>query len=297
MKKKICYLILAHSDPTHLLKLVNSLDYEAVFYIHIDKKFDIKPFQALLQKENVFWIKERKAVFWADISQVDATISLVEEALKNRNEYIKMVLLSGACFPIKPSCFIYNFFAMDQSKEHIKYIDMRESYSHYMQQLKFKWFKRPFFKSRFNIIIFFDKVIRGLLNKFKFKNKWNDNIIPFFGSQWWALTPECCEYICNYVRKNPWYYQMNMKSFAPDEHFFHTIIGNSEFNHKADGIKSYTGRGTSKLANLHLIHFSLSKWYSLEDFDDIEKSDKLFVRKLNTKYSSELVKAILKMNI
>ncbi|HAP7932304.1 TPA: glycosyl transferase, partial [Enterococcus faecium] len=41
---KICYLILAYNDIGNLKRLVNRLNENAVFIIHIDKKTDIEPF-------------------------------------------------------------------------------------------------------------------------------------------------------------------------------------------------------------------------------------------------------------
>ena len=46
-EEKICYLILAYNDPENLYRLVNRLNDRSDFYIHIDKKSDIKEFTDL----------------------------------------------------------------------------------------------------------------------------------------------------------------------------------------------------------------------------------------------------------
>ncbi|HAP7946407.1 TPA: glycosyl transferase, partial [Enterococcus faecium] len=51
---KICYLILAYNDIGNLKRLVNRLNENAVFIIHIDKKTDIEPFiEAFKSYDNV----------------------------------------------------------------------------------------------------------------------------------------------------------------------------------------------------------------------------------------------------
>jgi hypothetical protein len=289
MTKKLCYLILAHSDPQHLLELVSSLNYNALFYVHIDKKVDIEPFKKHLATTNINWVVNRQTVSWADISQVDATLSLIKEALTAEDEILRMILLSGACYPLKGPESIYSYFENNQQTEYIKYIDMRQSLNHYMHHIHQKWFKAPMYRGKNRFLTLLDKVGRAAFNKLHIKNRWNEDSIPYFGSQWWALTPLCCEYIIDFVTQNQWFYEMNKYTFSPDEHFFHTIIGNSHYNNLATGLQTFIGRGTSRLSNLHLIHPSLSKWYSLQDLKEIKSSDNLFIRKLNTTSSSDLV--------
>ena len=82
---------------------------------------------------------------------------------------------------------------------------------------------------------------------------------------------------------------MNKYTFSPDEHYFHTIIGNSFFAKKSDGKMEFQGRGTWRLANYHIIDISLTKWFTLSDWTEIVNSEKLFVRKINSQTGSDLV--------
>ena len=290
---KIAYLILAHADPHHLNRLTSILNGKCDFFIHLDAKSDINEFKHIVLSENTFFIKDRVNISWGGISMVDATLNLIKEALNSGNQYSHLVLLSGSCYPIKPPDYINSFFNLQPEREFIRFIDMRESPQHYMKQIKLKWFKEPIFLASFAPLKLCDKVIRKVANFMQLKNCWDENtIIPYFGSQWWALTPRCCEYILEYIDINNTYYSMNKLSFAPDEHFFHTLVGNSVYKKKSDGLQAFEGRGTYKLANFHLIHPSLSKWYDLTDWDEIFSSDKLFVRKVNSLKSKELLDKI-----
>lgn len=290
---KIGYLILAHTDPHHLNRLTNTLEYNCDFYIHIDEKSDIDEFKRIVLTANTFFIKDRVNISWGGISMVNATLNLVREALASGNKYSHLVLLSGSCYPIKSPEYINTFFNQQPEREFIRFIDMRESPQHYMKQIKLKWFKEPIFSSAFKPLQLLDKVIRKAVNFMQLKNSWDDNtVVPYFGSQWWALTPSCCEYILEYINKNIDYYSINKFTFSPDEHFFHTLVGNSAYKKNSDGLQTFEGRGTYKLANFHIIHPSLSKWYDLTDWDEIIFSNKLFVRKVNSFKSKELLDKI-----
>ena len=290
--KKIAFLVLAHTDAKHFKKLIQALDYNCDIYVHIDKKSDLSTFKAEVKSNNVFFLEDRIYVSWASISTNDAELKLIKEALKQKNKYSHAIFLSGADYPIKSMKEIYNFFSSQPNREFIKFIDMRNSPQHYMKQISQKWFKESFFNSNNPTINTVDKGVRFILNKLKIKNKWDSEIIPYFGSNWCALTMNCCEYVYNYHKKNTWYRKMNIYTFSPEEHFIHTIVGNSPFKESSIGVQKYEGRGTYRLANLHILDKSLSKWYTIDDWQEIIDSDKLFVRKVRSADSSELISRI-----
>lgn len=289
--KRVCYLILAHADPKHFEKLVNAINYNARFFVHLDAKTDIKAFQTLSLPEDVTFVQDRVRVSWGGISMVDATLRLMEAALNCGEDFTHLVLLSGADYPIKKSSVIYEIFSKNPQHQFIKFIDMRES-AHYSSHINSRWFKEPVIQTSIKIVRLADKIVRNLGNRIKFSNSWDKSIGPYFGSQWWAITPDCAKYILDYLKKNPKYYIQNKFTFSPDEHFFHTIIGNSIFKEKSDGVQKYEERGTWRMANIHLIDPSLTKWYSINDWDKIHSSDKLFVRKLSSSVSEDLIKLI-----
>lgn len=291
--KKIAYLILAHNDPIHLEKLIGKINFSCDIYIHIDNKTPLDLFSKITLKENIFFCKNRISVSWGGISMIQAQLELINCALNSQIDYSHLVFLSGSDYPIKPIKYIYNFFTENADKEYIKYIDMRESPEHYLRQIKFKWFNEPILKKEFNNYgVYLDKGVRKILTLLRLRNKWDENLIPYFGSQWCALTLQSAKYIVFFLKNNPNFWNINKYSFSPDEHFFHTIIGNSCFASHASGLQKYKGRGTWRLANFHLIDSSLSKWFSVDDFEEIAKSDMLFVRKVRSSDGSKLVDKI-----
>lgn len=67
---RIAYLIVAHTDPKQLKRLVDALnDDNNIFFIHIDRKTDIGPFLEcidLTRYKNVHFIDKRISVYWGD---------------------------------------------------------------------------------------------------------------------------------------------------------------------------------------------------------------------------------------
>ncbi|WP_114751717.1 beta-1,6-N-acetylglucosaminyltransferase [Pleomorphovibrio marinus] len=290
--EKIAFLILAHSDPQHLKELVNALGVDNDIYIHIDKKSNIQNFTNLIKDNNVTFIQNRFKVSWGGISIVDAQIELIRAAINSKNNYLHLLSISGSDYPLKPISELREFLSSRREKEFIKFIDMRESTDHYMNHLNYNNYKEPLFYSTNSILIILDKVIRKGLRSLKFKNEWKKEVIPYFGSSWWALTPACCKYILQYHLENPWFYEMNKRTFAPDEHFFHTIVGNSQFLEASGGVQEFRFVGTWQFANLHLIDPSLAKWFTLDDWEQVTNSNQFFVRKIRSSDGASLVKRI-----
>lgn len=281
---RVAFLILAHSDPVHFRRLVQILSPHGDIFIHIDKKADISTFLTEVPPaENVHYIEDRVSIAWAGISMIDAQNQLLNRALCHSEQYSHLLFLSGSCYPIKPVNDLVAYLSSMPEYNFIKYIDMRESPDIYLRQVTQKWFKEPFVAaSQHRFMRMADKLLRFLLNKLALRNGWKEEIFPYFGSQWVALTAECAKYVVQYQKDNPWYREMNRYSFSPDEHYFHTIIGNSKFAMCSDGLQPFLGRGTWRFANLHIIDKSLAKWYTQTDFDEIKNSEKFFVRKVRS---------------
>ncbi len=286
---RVAYLILAHQDPTHLWRLIRSLDHRADFFVHLDRKIDDAQFVGRRSPGNVRFIERRIAVTWAGFSMVSAILALVDEALGAGNEYSHLVLLSGADYPIKPASAIVEHLASNRSHEFIKYIDMRNSPDHYMRQIELRHFRDPLIAGTGSAVKLVDRCLRKIGNMAELSNQWSEDCVPYFGSTWWALTPACCEHVMSVVKSDKRYVEMNRNTFAPDEHFFHTIVGNSEFRERSDGVQEYLGVGTVNLANLHLIDPSLAKWFTVEDREEVASSDRYFLRKVKTDVSTGLL--------
>jgi len=286
---------LAHTDPRQLLRLCHALGVRDKILVHIDLKTSSTEFEGLSWPGNVEFIPDRWPVSWGDFSMVEATLALMERALALPIVPLRLVLLSGACYPIKPIEALRLHFRARGGRSDICYVNMFHSPEHLMGHISRVHFKRPFFQaSRGSATDLIDRAIRkiGLLLLRFWDRDYSrrfPELTPYFGSQWWAITPKCARMIQEFVAARPDVTSFYRNTFAPDEHFFHTIIGNSSLRDFTEGVRPYTGRGTYKLSNLHLIDKSLKKVYTLEDLESILSSTKFFVRKVTSGASAGLL--------
>ena len=291
---KIAYLILAHTDALHLEKLVNAIDYQARIFIHLDAKTKFQDFENLKLPKSAEFITDRVQVAWGGLSIVKATLNLIKVALESETEFSHLVLLSGQDYPIKSPQTIHNFLTSQPNKQFIRFVDMTTSPEYHMERILRYWFWEPFLP----MFPMTDRYIRIALLKFLhlfypiLSKKPLEHITPAFGSQWWAITPNCAAYILQFLDKNQNFLDFYRYAHAPDEHFFHTIIANSPYLAETDGFEECRNCGPHKLSNLHMIPVSLNKIHQEEDFAEIMMSNKFFVRKITSVESSRLVKLI-----
>lgn len=290
--RSIAYLVLAHTDPTHLGRLLRSLDLESDFFVHLDAKAPIAPFRDQPLPHRTYFCQDRIRVFWASYSSIEATVRMMEAALTSGREYSHLVLLSGQDYPIKPTANIRGFLLSQPNREFIRFLDMRESPDHYMNHLRQYWLRDYFPGARTSSL---EKVIRHVclrIRRLPVRKAVPRGMVPCFGSQWWAMTPGCARHVVHYHRANPGFGRFYRTAFAPEEHLFHTIVANSPFCAAAGGIEPFMAVGTARLANLHLLHPSLTRVYDLSHFDEIATSQQLFVRKVSTRVSGALLDRI-----
>jgi hypothetical protein len=301
MNDKIAYLIIAHNDPDNFKRLIRKLNYHADFFVHIDRRADIDSFKSSLENfDNVYFVDDylRIPVNWGSISQVEVTLLLIRIVLQTsvhtKRRYLKCVLLSGACYPIKDSKFIYNYFSRNSEHNFIRAMNISSAnvrkYNYCIENYLF-----------YNFTIFHNRqltrVVRGILNFiFRITKKKNyitassKKIEVYHGSQWWALNQEVIQEIESISQEKHLYLDYFKYSLASDEKYFHTIFFNSNFKdtNYFKGPEPFYPE-TRAFANLHVIHESLQKWYTIEDLDNLKESPMLFVRKVSTKYSSSLL--------
>lgn len=241
---KINYLILAHANYDHLDRLIDALDDRGVnFFIHIDETAG-KEYQN--DKDNVFFVEDRVNIIWGGFEMVEATIKLLKLAFrKSQGGYY--CLLSGADYPIRSNEAIKNELAKGYERINIKPAPLpnkkmnRFEYYHF----DFKWRK---------LMTLSEKVITGMGKALNLKRD-----IPFkvfVGSQWFVLSHECVKYILQEIKENSDYINFFRYAKIPDEAFFHTIIGNSDFLKQSKPCVTYmdwgTGTGPELITEKHV---------------------------------------------
>ena len=227
---KIAYLILTHDSPRHLQRLVEAIaSPSSVCFIHIDQKSDLCLFSHL-ESQNVVLIDSRMAVYWGDFSMVEATLMLIRQALADPRGFDRFVLLSGKDYPLHSVSYIESFFQQQPAIEFINLVQMpAEAERKHMWRLTHRMI-RP--QDPWGV-----QLIKTLTNKLRIGavlrhlsyEKNLGHLTPYAGDQWWALSRDACQYIRNFVEKEPMIVDFFKDTFCPDEMFFQIILGNSSF--------------------------------------------------------------------
>jgi hypothetical protein len=216
---------MTHENPQLLQRMIRTLsfgDEECAFFIHLDRKIAFERFSSV-SGQNVRFIEKRIPVYWGEFSQVEAILSLVRQAIESPNDYDYYVLITGSCYPLRTGRYIRKFFEANLGLE-------------YMDILRVPGPGKPI--SRFNTIRFPSNkpVLRfafRVLGKIglaqRDHRKYLGGLEPYSGDGAWALTREACQYVLDFMSVHPDLESYFRKTFAPDEAFFHTILGNSKF--------------------------------------------------------------------
>lgn len=324
---KLAYLILAHNDPNHLKRLITKLDSKnVIFIIHIDSKSNIEQFQSIIFGDNKFFLRDRISISWAGFSMVEAMLMLINNALSSGFNFSHYIFLSGNDYPVWTADEIETFFFSNNRVEFIRAYDVTSSgCEHCLEKINRNWFFDLRIKNNF-----VKKIVRTILNSIPQLHKKNEYLDidgkkndVMFGSQWFAITPECAIYVIREIEVHPEIIEYFKHTLAPDEMFFHTIIFNSEFlsNTLYNKIEkyspewkwnNYTYLDTSNMGcNSSLNHRKTVKYIceaivrnlknndlgSLQylnelAYETIISENLPFIRKVNTEYSNKLLDLI-----
>lgn len=227
---KIAYLITAYDNPAHFHRLVRAIVTErSAAFVHIDAKSDITPF---LRPEHpqVHFCRKRSRVHWGEFSMVEAVLRLMETARRAAEHYDYFVLLSGSDYPIRPVEELEAFLRAQAGAEFINLIGMPNEAAgkplwrlQRYQRLSDGAWSRVAGKARELLVqaklIAAERDYSAALRGRK----------PFGGSTWWALSRAACEYVLDFVAREPALIRFYRHTWIPEEGLFHTIIGNSPF--------------------------------------------------------------------
>ena len=226
MKVKIAYLVFAYKNPQLLQRAIEALSGEdCEFFIHIDQKSDIKEFSGI-EGRNVFFSEKRLPVYWGEFSGVQAILLLLRQALERSQNCDYLVLLSGSEYPLRGREYIHAFLEANRGGEFISTVKMPNEAA-----------GKPI--SRINTLrIQSHKPVRRFAVRALAKlglaqrdyRKYLGSLEPYAGSTWWALTRDACQYLSEFVERNRHVEEYFQSVFAPEEAFFHTILGNSAFH-------------------------------------------------------------------
>lgn len=230
---KIAYLVFAYRNPHLLRRAIKTLATErCAFFVHIDHKIDIGQFSSI-RGENVFFTERRVVVHWGEFSGVDAILLLIRVALARPEAFDHFVLLSGSDYPLRSGQYIQTFLDENQGSEFISMLKMPSP-------------GKPI--SRINTVRFeSDRPVSRLAWRALAKvglarrdyKKCLRGLEPYSGITWWTLSRSACEYVLRFIEANPHIERFFRDTFAPEEAFIHTILGNSPLRSRIRGHLTY----------------------------------------------------------
>lgn len=105
---KLAFLINVQKDACHLRDLVSSLPADAEYYIHVDGSRDILRFMHQVQGINVHFLTRRVRTVVGGLSEVNAQVRLIREALSCGADYL--VAIGGLDYPVWSNDRIKEYF-------------------------------------------------------------------------------------------------------------------------------------------------------------------------------------------
>ncbi len=274
---KIAHLILAHTQPDQLKRLVQKLAHaDADCYIHIDAKQNAAAFAHLKDIPNVHFIQKRIRVTWGSYSIVQATLNSFEEIIASGIQYNYINLLSGQDYPLKDASFIHQYFALHHGKQFMEFYSIYDTWLEAIPRITKYHLVNYDVPGKFKV----EKWINKLLPARRMPRE----LVPVGRSQWFTITLSAVRYILHYLRDYPDVVSFFKLTWAPDEFIFQTVLFNSDF--KEDMVNN----------NLRYIDWSQGKaspkTLTMEDIPALEQSGCLFARKINMQTDKNLAEAI-----
>src|ERR1700733_4068868 len=119
---RVACIIMAHKEPQQIERLIKKFSrFPYDFYIHIDKKIDMGPFDYLAAIPNVRFVQKRIRVRWASYSFLHAVLQTFNEILGNVMKYDFISVMSGQDYPIKPVDQMFQTLENNSEKNFISY--------------------------------------------------------------------------------------------------------------------------------------------------------------------------------
>lgn len=288
---KHAYLIMAYNQWDILKKLLILLDDEKHdIYLHIDKKTHDMPHDITSwTKESKVYVFQTINVMWADYSQIECELFLLEKARKN-GDYSFFHLLSGVDLPIKPKAVIYNFFESNLNSNFVGIVPKEVYYS--VRRVKYyHLFTKVSFYRNCKLLKVADRCFEYLQKLFFIDRLKGKKLCIIDGWQWFSINKEFTDYVLG----NKMLIKSTFKNtIASDELVFQTMAYNSEFR------KTLFDENDLKKGSMRCIDWERGKPYTWgndsSDFEMLIKSECMFARKFDENHMEIVDRIFWEMN-
>jgi len=271
---KIAHLILAHSGPEQLQRLISRMAHpNAYFFVHIDAKADIGAFTFLAKTDRVFFVEKRVKVRWGAYSIVQATLNGFKAILDSAISVNRINLLSGSDYPLANPENVHRFFEENRETNFMEFQDVISVWKEAIPRVTEYHLDNYSFPGKY--------LVQNWINRLLPARKMPAGLTPVGRSQWMSLTAESVQYILQYLDEHSEVARFFKLTWAPDEMIFQTIL--------------YSSRYRESLLNDNLRYVDWSagepspKLLTGDDLEKLLKSGKLFARKFDMKTNPEIL--------
>ena len=302
---KIAYIITAYTDAKQLRRLVDSLWLKpelgaADYYIHIDKKVDIKPFEeAMKNTSNIFWVKHRYWINWGGFNQVWSQYELLRMIFEeSQKEYDRVICLSATDYPLWSNARIVEAMSSDLefvggvkvTKDSFKNQQRKFTDYHFFRDLELPLRVKRAVCALSRFVMRYSPFHKSLT----FKGDNGKEYDVYTGSDYWGITYQCAKMVFETMKNDKALMNYFKTSYIPSENVVNTIIMNSSYRNRCSHyVEDLPSCALDALTPLHYILYKGSiKVYQLQDWEELMATDRMFFRKALTGISDSLVERI-----
>ena len=285
--KKHAYLIMAHTQPELLKKLLKMLDNERNdIYLHIDSKakdYPLDEVAAVLQKSKCIFT-ERTDVKWGSYSQIHCEMVLLKEAVKTEHAYYH--LLSGMDLPIKSQEQIFAFF---EKYNGLEFVDEDGATISEAALSRVKYTHKFYGKAGSVKDILGALSVKGQKLLGVDKTQKYGNIIFQKGRNWFSITHGLAKLV---VEKEDWIQEVFGQSVCGDELFLQTVARNSEYAEKICNPNTMPEVPDTRYIDWKRGSNNNPYVFREDDFEELKNALGLFARKFDLNVDKKIVEKL-----
>ena len=285
--KKHAYLIMAHTQPELLKKLLKMLDNERNdIYLHIDSKakdYPLDEVAAVLQKSKCIFT-ERTDVKWGSYSQIHCEMVLLKEAVKTEHAYYH--LLSGMDLPIKSQEQIFAFF---EKYNGLEFVDEDDATISEAALYRVKYTHKFYGKAGSVKDILGALSVKGQKLLGVDKTQKYGNIIFQKGRNWFSITHGLAKLV---VEKEDWIQEVFGQSVCGDELFLQTVARNSEYAEKICNPNTMPEVPDTRYIDWKRGSNNNPYVFRKDDFEELKNALGLFARKFDLNVDKKIVEKL-----
>jgi Core-2/I-Branching enzyme len=274
---RMAHFLFVYKEPAQVERLIKKLSHpDFDFYIHVDGKYPLEPYEHLQKLERVYLIKNRIKVRWASFSFTKSIFNSIAEAFATGRKYDFINCMSGQDYPLVSTEKFHAFFEQRPGKNFLALEKFGSDWWKRAEIRIHKYHMTDFdFKGRYAVQYF----LNTIMPKRNFPLDYT-----LYGSEcatWWTISADCAAYLLKFMDENPKVKRFAKFTWAPDEYLIPTIVMNSPF--KDSVIPD----------NYRYIDWSQGganpKILTTQDFHALTHTDKLIGRKFDLRIDARIL--------